>query len=326
MLSPRVQAGAIGWVVKDSFRQASASRIAWVLLALSGLAIVLCLGSRVEVEPGAGARDAVGILETEAPSLPGAGARATSLVLAFGAIRVEGFRDGATAIDFLGKLLARRAAGGVGVLLLLLATAGLIPEMLRPDVAPFLLTRPTPRASLIVGRVLGAFAFAFTMTGTFFLGTWLALAWRTGDLQPAYLLAWPLLLVQFGAVYAASVLIGVVTRNTLAAALAGAAFWGLGLTANTAYQASVTSGLESSIGPLMRGAGSIAYWLLPKPADAMLVLDHVLRYHDHFPLRPEAEAMLRVGAFSPWASVASSLAIALALIALAAHEARSIEY
>ena len=40
---------AIRWLIRDTFRQAMATRIFWVLLAVSGLCIVFCLGGSVEI-------------------------------------------------------------------------------------------------------------------------------------------------------------------------------------------------------------------------------------------------------------------------------------
>src|SRR5262249_29956278 len=39
---------AVRWLVRDTFRQALASRIFWVMLAVSGLCILACLSVRIQ--------------------------------------------------------------------------------------------------------------------------------------------------------------------------------------------------------------------------------------------------------------------------------------
>jgi hypothetical protein len=64
---------------------------------------------------------------------------------------------------FLGLLLLALAdslAGGVGVVVFLLATSSLVPELCRPEVARTLAARPVRRSTLVLGRWLAGVLFA----------------------------------------------------------------------------------------------------------------------------------------------------------------------
>ena len=89
----------------------------------------------------------------------------------------------------------------------------------------------------------------------------------------SYLLGIPLLLLHFAAVYGFSVLLAVLTRNTLACLIGSVAFWFLCWGIN--YGRHCLVALQSVLPPLhpaLRGLAEAGYWILPKPVDLGMIL------------------------------------------------------
>src|SRR5262249_52441487 len=141
------------------------------------------------------------------------------LTLGFGLLRVGLFRDGPSAAHFLQALLGRWVAGTFGTLLVLVWTAGFIPEFLQPAHAAVQLVKPLPRWALLAGKYLGVLAFVGAQVVVFVAGTWAALGLRTGVWDLNYLLCIPLLLFQFAVVYSVSALLAVLTRSGVLCAI-----------------------------------------------------------------------------------------------------------
>src|SRR5262249_8059761 len=145
--------------------------------------------------------------------------------LGFGAYRAPLFRDGEAAVCFLELVLAQGVAGGGGILLALVFTAGVVPAFLDPRSSAVLLAKPVPRWLLLLGQAGGVLAFVGFQGAVFVLGTWVALGLRTGYWPAGYLLCLPVLLIHFGAVYSGSVLLGVSTRSTVVAVFGSVVLW-----------------------------------------------------------------------------------------------------
>src|SRR5262245_21804397 len=122
----------IRWLIRDTFRQAVASRISWVMLLVSGVAIVFCLSVGISGEssapPPLGGYQPEYIPEKEAKRLQKEGAgtevRVISgdLTLLFGAIRIPLQRTRLEAIRLVQVILARDVADTAGLLLALVWT------------------------------------------------------------------------------------------------------------------------------------------------------------------------------------------------------------
>ena len=323
-------ATAVRWLAADTFRQARAGRISWLMLAVSGLCIALCLSVRIS---GAGATRPPGEIElvgaddrplTEANPRPG------RLSIGFGAVELGLFRDDQAEVHFLQVLLAKWVAGAAGTLLALIWTAGFLPEFLQPSHAAILLAKPVPRWTLLLGKYLGTILFVAAQAGVFVVGTWLALGARTGVWSSGYLLCLPLLVIHFAIVYAASTLLAVCTRNTTACAFGAIAFWALCFAMNQGRHAAVVQARAStasvSVSPVSRTMTEAAYWFLPKPADLVILLDRELRTTDHFGTSSVFEAVQETDAFHPYWSLATSALFAAALLAIAAREFALTDY
>jgi ABC-type transport system involved in multi-copper enzyme maturation permease subunit len=356
---------SLGELVWDTFRQAQASGISWMMLTLTAVCVLFCasvdIAGDVKLHGGDGpplflpppsprvvfasvvaplgstnpleaAAFAAACRKTWFESSPefakseGVDVVAGRMTLGFGVISIAVARERADSVRFLELVLAAGAAGGFGVLLALIWTAGFAPTFLEPSAAAVLLAKPVPRWQLLVGKYLGVVAFVGCWIVFFIAATWLALGLRTGVWDFAYWRCIPLLLLQFAVFYAFSILLAVVTQSTVACVFGSFLFWLLSWGIN--YARVMILGLrETHPAP---GATSwlaeMAYWITPKPIDASLMFFDALDAGQHFEL-PEAFRILQTShAFSPTLSVLSTFVIAAALLALAAHEFNSKDY
>jgi ABC-type transport system involved in multi-copper enzyme maturation permease subunit len=286
-------------LVVDTFRQSLATRTFWLILGLSGLAILLCASVRIE---GATATTPTGEIELfGADCKPFTGLNEGAGHLRLGFLRLRLPRDARAMVAFLHALLALLAAGGVGMLLVVLWTSSFLPEFLEPRAASVLLAKPVPRWALLAGKYLGVLAFVAFQAAVFVGGTWLALALATGEWDVAYLLAIPLLVMEFAFLYAVSALLTVWSRSTVVSVFGTIVFWSL--CGAVSYQRNLQQARAED------GAGAppaleAAYWVLPKPADVALLTAALVHGDEHF--RPAGGVRL-AAALDPELSIGSSL-------------------
>lgn len=226
---------AIRWLVRDTFRQAAASRIAWVMTVVIGAVILLCLSAGVAGEPpkaevppdhprefvpkGEAARLQEYVADRTVNVIGG------DLTLLFGAVHVPIHRDRERAVRQVQLVLAGWVADTAGVLLALVCTAGFLPAFLEPSSATVLLAKPVPRWSLLVGKFLGVLLFVLVLATVFVLGTWVALGLRTQVWDMHYLFSLPLLMLHFAVFFSFSVFMAVWTRSTIACIFGTLLFW-----------------------------------------------------------------------------------------------------
>jgi len=314
-------------MVVDTFRQAIASRMMILAVALAGFAILACLSVRVEGPRTLRAAGAIELLDGDKRPLTAPGAATGRMTVGFGAIAVGNFRDVESQVRFLQAVLARWAAGVAGTLILLAATAGFLPDFLRPAAASVLLSKPVPRWALLAGKAAGVVAFVAALTGAFVVGTWLALGARTGVWATGYLLAWPLLVAQFAGLHAASVVAATCTRNTAASLFAALACWMACLGSNGARDAlRDDSPSAPACAPAARAAVEAAYWVMPKPLDFSRMLDRAVSAADHFAGPTATGPATRADAGAAALSLASTLAFAAAMLAIAARQLATTDY
>jgi ABC-type transport system involved in multi-copper enzyme maturation permease subunit len=338
-------------LIRDTFRQACASGICWMMLAVTAICVVLCLSVSVwgdvalhgEDEPvlflppplprsvtsAAAASQKVGFsLETD-PDLArheGIETIRGRMTLAFGAISFPVTRERGDAVSFLELVLAGGFAGTLGLLLALVWTAGFVPTFLEPSAASVLLAKPVARWQLLLGKYLGVLTFVGFQVVLFVGLTWLALGLRTNVWNMTYWWCIPLLLLQFAIFYSFSVLLAVITRSTVACVFGSVLFWLLAWGIN--YGCVMARGvLEPQYLPAgTRALGEVAYWISPKPIDAGLILFNALDAQHHFE-KPVVFSLLESGqAFSPCLSILSSLVLTGALLALATYQFNETDY
>ena len=148
-----------------------------------------------------------------------------------------------------------------------------------------LLAKPTPRWLFLVGKFLGVVAFVAFQGFVFFAGTWLALGIRTEVWLAGYLAGLPLLVFQFAVLYSFSLLIAVWLRSTVACVFGVVIFWALCMAINYGRHSAVslpTLAPEAQhLSPVTRTMIEMGYWVMPKPADQLMMLEDALDAHAH---------------------------------------------
>jgi hypothetical protein len=229
-------------------------------------------------------------------------------------------------VQALETQLAVWGVNGVGLLLALICTAGLLPASLSPAAAGVQFTRPLGRVWFLTGKVIGVVAFVTFHASLFVGATWLALGLRTGVWNSPYLVCLPLVLLQFTVFFSVSALLAVTTRSTAASLLGSVLFWLLCRAVNFGRHSAC---LLASDGALTHGPGrplEAAYWLLPKPLDFDLVLVSSVQAE---PLPGHAlnlAALAARGCWAPAQSLLASTACAALFLLLACYELRQTEY
>jgi len=313
------------WLVVDTFRQARANGILYVLLAISVISIAVCLTVGVS---GAESLNIGGdpddflpridpqVKDTAKLEQSGVVVAGGTLTLGFGAIEVPVARTQRGAVHFLQLLLAGGVADTLGLMLALIWTAGFLPTFLDPRSISVLLAKPAPRWVLLAGKYVGVLLFVLCYAVLFVVGTWLAIGVRTGIWTPAYLWAIPLLLLHFSIFFAFSVLLAVATRSTVVCVLGSLVFWVVAWSMNFgrhAFFSSTDLAKDALKSPLLSWVVDAGYWILPKPADLGALFYNTLGAGDHFGQLFDAEALAAHG-FSMTLSIASSVAFAVVVL------------
>jgi len=113
----------------------------------------------------------------------------------------------------------------ITLLVAVLLTASLIPEMLQASSLNLLLSKPITRWGLLVSKFIGGCAFIAILVSYLYLGIWLLLGMRVGYWDRAILISIPVYIFVFAIYFSFSTLIGVLFRNTIVSILLTALFW-----------------------------------------------------------------------------------------------------
>jgi len=350
-MGARSAAATLKYLIKDTFRQARASGVSWMMLAITAICVLLCLSVTVsgdislksQGEPvlfrpqpspdwapsrsaaATGALPAV-TFDPELSRSEGIDTVSGAVTLGFGAVSFPVVREREDAVCFLELLLAGGIAGSLGLLMMLVWTAGFVPSFLQPSAASVLLSKPIARWQLLLGKYVGVLIFVAFQLALFVGLTWLALGVRTHVWDMTYWWCLPLLWVQFAIFYSFSVLAAVVTRSTVSSAFGSLLFWLLAWATN--YGCALVRGSTESayLTSATRWLAEAAYWVFPKPIDAGLILFNALGAHHHFE-KPMLFQMLESGhTVSPQLSIVSSLLLAGVLLVVAAVELDATDY
>jgi ABC-type transport system involved in multi-copper enzyme maturation permease subunit len=328
---------AIGWLIRDTFRQSLAYGICWILLGVSVLAIGVCASA-----------DVTGSVELAAPGenpdfLPrndrdthdpaklkksGVVVVAGDLTLAFGAIRIPLARDAHGAVHFLQLVLAGGVADTLGLLLALVWTAGFLPGFLDGRSISVLLAKPAPRWVLLAGKYIGVLTFVLCHAALFVGGTWLAIGLRTHVWDLTYLWCIPLLLLHFAVFFSMSLLLAVCTRSTVVCVFGSILFWFMTWGLNYGRHVLAASNTALPEGHFSNGLMwlvDVGYWILPKPADFSVLLFNALDAKDYFGPLFDLKSLQAHG-FSIGLSIATSLAFTAYTLFASARRFATIDY
>jgi ABC-type transport system involved in multi-copper enzyme maturation permease subunit len=317
-------------MVRDTFRQSVASKLFWVMLGVTALCTVFCLGVSVDT-PGERPRHPAEIRDRLPPAeaapaaaegIPVGGGR---MSFGFGLAEFAVPKFKADAVRFLQVWLAGVLADTVGVLLALVWTAGFLPTFLEPQAVTVLLAKPAPRWSLLVGKYLGVVLFVGLHAALFVGGTWVGIGVSTGVWDVTYWLAVPLLVTNFAVFYAVSALLAVCTRSTVVAIFGTILFWLLCWAMNLTHHRLVGFDVPG-VTPLSASLVEFGYWVLPKPLDLSGLFFEVMGAGAYSVPVPELAAVREKGMFHPELAVGSSLLAAAAVLGLAAYEFRKTDY
>jgi ABC-2 type transport system permease protein len=182
-------------LIRDTFREALARKIFWVLFGLSALLIVFFLFIlRIDIVAGA-----------------------TATVSLFG--RQTGANPD---VD----RLVRGVYGGIatflytwGMFLAVFASSGLVPSILEPGRIELLLSKPLSRTHILLGRFAGNVLVVLLNTAFLVLGVWVILGVKTGIWSPTFLIAIATTTFIFAVLLAVVVLIGVWLESAAAATM-----------------------------------------------------------------------------------------------------------
>lgn len=366
-VTPQQTNRAFQALIVDTYRQAHASAVLWIMLTVTFVGFLLCLSVSMEGFLSLGPKEEANEFlpsQVDAFKLPrdqvtdnlaflgGPGSLFVSLgqnylrdlvfrkeaartgvlraegklYLGFGMIEVARSRQASDAVRFLEVLLASTMCGVIGMVLAIIWTAGFLPTLLEPSAAAVLLVKPVPRWQLLVGKYLGVVAFVGVQVLLFVALTWLALGWRTGVWDANYLLTIPVMTLQFALFYSFSVMLAVVTRNTVACAFGTLLFFVVCIVMNTARHTLITHagdpGYLTHV-PSMLEAG---YWFFPKPVDLVILLSSSLEAANYFQQMFEYHALQQRGAFQPLYSLLASCLFMVASVWIGAIQFNEVDY
>lgn len=185
-------------LIIDSFRHAMDRKLFWVMIAIS-TAI-------------AGAFALIGTTDTGGLSIMG---------------KWTIVEQGGHAIKalILTKMVCDYYIGGIGIILALIATAGVIPGFLEQGGVDVVLSKPISRPKLFLGKYVGSMAFTALQAAYFVVVTFFVVGIRWEIWLWGYFWAIPLIILLFSYLYAFCALFGVLTRSSLASLLLTILVW-----------------------------------------------------------------------------------------------------
>jgi ABC-type transport system involved in multi-copper enzyme maturation permease subunit len=324
----------VRWMIRDTFRQTVATKLFYVMLAITAICTLFCLSITVSADLPLTGPDAAGGYLTkplvkeigeEVVKKDGVKVFDGEVSFGFGLMTVPIARHKEDAVRYIQLWLSAILADTAGVLLALLWTAGFLPSFLEPQSATVLLAKPAPRWSILLGKYLGVVLFVGLQATIFIAATWTALGLKTGIWNATYWLAVPMLVLNFAIFYSVSAYLAVVSRSTVVCIFGTLLFWLLCWAINFTHVRLAVAPLEGMSG-FSHTLLDIAYWLFPKPLDLGGVFYDAMRATGFSAPVPELDAYQKKGFFHAEWSILSSIGFALVTLWLAIYEFKSMDY
>lgn len=187
----------------DQYRALKARKMFWIVLALSGLVVVLF--------------GAVGIDDR-------------GLTLFGFSIGLEALSTRHMSPAYFYKMMFSSLGIGfwlswVAALLALISTGGMFPEFVSSGCIDLTLSKPIGRIRLFLTQYLAGLLFVALQVGVFCVASFLVLGLRAKVWEPWLFLAVPLVVCFFSFLFSVCAMLGVWTRSTVAAILLTLLFW-----------------------------------------------------------------------------------------------------
>lgn len=187
----------------DAYRELHSKKLFWITMVLSGL-VVLSFGCVGLNEQG------ITILVWEIP--------------------IQLFNSRVMSPATFYKLLFANLGisvwlAWIGIVLALISTAGMIPDFVANGSIDLMLSRPISRWRLFLTKYLMGLLFVTLQVGVFSLASMLVIGLRGHAWEPRVLLAVPLVGLIFSYLFCVCVLLGLLTRSTIASLLLTILFW-----------------------------------------------------------------------------------------------------
>lgn len=126
------------------------------------------------------------------------------------------------------------------VILALVSTAGLIPDMIASGAIETTLSKPVGRTRLLLSKFAGGLIFGALQVLVFCIAAFLVIGIRGGSWEPAIFLAVPLVVLLNSYLLCVCFLAGLLTRSTITALIITLLFWFVVFLANTADGISIS--------------------------------------------------------------------------------------
>lgn len=191
----------------DAYRELNARRLFWIVLVLSGLVVLVFA--------------AVGINERGLTFLWWDLGVGPSVGNGFGQMTRPFFYK----TVLFSQLGIRLWLAWIATILALVSTAGIFPDFLASGAIEFTLSKPIGRLRLFLTKYLAGLLFVTLQVGVFCAACFVVLGLRGAGWSPGIFVAVPLVVVFFSYLFGICVLIGVVTRSTIAALLLTVLAW-----------------------------------------------------------------------------------------------------
>jgi hypothetical protein len=189
----------------DGYRELNARKMFWITLMLSGLALSVLLFIGITSD----GKLTLFFWDTPIPLPPGFG--------------LDKLLKGAF-VSFGVSVWLTWAA----TILAIISTASIIPDFVTGGSIDLVLAKPVARLRLFLLKYLSGLMFVALQVAVFSLVGFIIIGVRTGVWEPALFLSVPLVVVFFSYLFCVCVLVGIITRSTIASLLATLLFW-LGL-------------------------------------------------------------------------------------------------
>lgn len=192
-----------GAILLDAYRELNAKKLFWITLILSGL-VVAAFG-------------AIGINEQ-------------GLTLLKWPIHIPGLNSTIISPEDFYKLTFVNLGikfwlAWIAMILALVSTAGIFPDLIASGSIDLVLSKPISRTRLFITKYVSGLLFVVLQVGVFSAASFLVIGIRGGAWEFGLFLAVPLVTLVFSYLFSLCVLLGIVTRSTIASLLITILIW-----------------------------------------------------------------------------------------------------